>query len=785
MRIKTLTKIFIFTFLLLICLYDVSAQDSINTKPRKTVGLVLSGGGAKGLAHIGIIKALEQYGIPVDYVAGTSMGAIIGGLYATGISIDSIEKIFYSEELTEWLSNKINNKYKFYFNQESEDASLLRFNLDVDRGFKAVIPMSLINPIHMDYSFMEFFASSTQLCKGDYSNLMLPFVCVSSNINDRCQSVQNKGILERSIRASMTFPFFFSPITIDGKVMCDGGLYNNFPVNELDSLYKPDVIIGVKVADNFDTPNEEDLVLYIENMVSNNSNYDVPQEKGLLLSPDMKFVDIMDFSKQSLCIERGYLTAIAQMNDIKKLVGSTITQEERQEKRDNFNNHKKEVILGDIHIHGIEERQKLFFENFLKIGLDKDSISLKDLKSNYLALSNMPGVKALKPNVYYNDFTHAYVLDIDLTTKKILQCKIGGMLSSDPISNLYLGLGYHIYKHYAYSWNINTYLGRYYQSMMLAFRMDVPNEVLTYYLEAELNLNKWNYFRNRSGLFEYSANNYLVQNEDNFQIRWGRPTTRYSRFVVKMGIGNTRDNYFNKDVILSSDTNDVSKFKNFVLGLSHQGNLLDDEDFPTQGRYVKVNVQFITGKETFEDGNKSVLSDNVNKKHSWIELSYDIKRYWRVNDTYSVGLIGQIHYSFQDLFLTTKACLLNAGFFAPTQETLTKFYSEYRANQFIGAGTEHRFVLGKSFLGTTYFTLNGYAFIPIREILSNSDNQPYYGDFFKKAYGIASAGIIFATPIGNLSLVGSYTQRADSDNSPWNISINLGKIIFNKKNIDR
>ena len=760
------------------------AQDT--THKRKSVGLVLSGGGAKGLAHIGVLRALEQNNIPIDYIAGTSMGAIVGGLYASGYSVDSIEKIFFSNELNEWLSSKIEDKYRYYFNTPKEDASLIKINFDVDKKFKTDIPISLINPMQMDYSFMEFFTSANEICGGDYSKLMIPFFCITSNVSDKKQSIQTQGDLGKSIRASMTFPLFFSPITIDGTIMCDGGVYNNFPSFEMDSLYKPDIIIGVKVADNFDTPNEEDLVLYIENMISLVSKYEVPKDRGLLIEPDMKFNDIMDFSNKKPCIYQGYRTAMANMKQIKYLVGDTIKKEIRDSIRNQFNSMKKEPIIGDILVNGVNGATKANFKLLLTMGISEDSLSLGTLKSNYLSFCSMPNIKNVKPKLYYDNLTKKYVFSVDVKKKNILQSKLGGMLSTDPISNMYLGLKYNFIKHYNYTFNVNCYLGRYYRSFMADFRMDFPNRTLPYYLEAEMNLNRWNYFRNRNGLFEYSATNYLVQNEKNLQIRFGFPTSRRSRFVAKIGIGHTKDEYFNNDVILSSDTNDITNFNNLVISLLNEMNTLDNNDFPTIGTYAKFNVQFVYGKEEFEQGNTLWISIREKEKtHSWVQLEYDLKHFWKINNFYSFSLMTEVYYSFQDLFLTRRSCLLNAGIYSPTQETLTRFYTEYRANQFGGIGTEHSFRLGTSAIGNTYVRLGAYTFIPIKEILSNDNKEPYYGEFLQKVYCIGSAGLVFATKIGNLSLTASFTQRENKDNGSWNISFNFGKIIFNNRNIDR
>ena len=777
------------------CVYsqsEINGDLQQNVTNRKKVGLVLSGGGAKGLAHIGVLKALEEYNIPIDYIAGTSMGAIIGGLYASGYSPEDIERIFYSDEFNDWLSRKIDDKYRYYYMRQRNDATLLNMGFDISKGLKAEIPLSLINPIQMDFAFMQFFASANEICNGDYDKLMLPFFCIASDIGSKKQSVQRKGMLYKSIRASMTFPFFFSPISIDGNLMCDGGLYNNFPSIEMDSFYFPDVMLGVKVVDNFDEPNDEDIVLYIENMVTVDSRYEMPTASSVMIEPNMKFVSIMDFSMKDECIRRGYQTAVANIKKIRNLVQDSITQEQRSAQRDEFNNKKKPLTIGNILVHGVNKSVQTHIDRLMLMNIKKDSITLDDLKFNYLNVASLPNIKNIESNIYYDNFLKKYVLDLNVRTKNILQARIGGMLSTDPVSNLFAGLEYNFFHRYSYKIGINGYFGRYYSSMGIYYRMDFPNKVLPFYIDAQVNINRWNYFRNRNGLFEYSATNYLVQRENNMQLRVGIPIKRISKFEVKLGRGQTNDEYFNKNVILSTDTNDVTKFDNFVTGSLFELNTLDDIMFPLVGHYVRFHIQYISGKERFFYGNTYAngvqvydSEEQYNRHHNWVQFDLQTKFFGDISKYYSFGILTHTHYSLQDLFYTQKASLLNSASFTPTLETFTRFYPEYRTNQFFSLGTEQILKTGESFLGSLQLRLGIYAFLPVREILSNDYNQPYYGELFQRVYSIGALSLISRTPIGNIVLALSYTQRNNTHLNPWNISLSFGKTVFNNKNISR
>ena len=211
------------------------------------VGLVLSGGGAKGLYHIGVIRALEENGIPIDYVSGTSMGAIIGGLYAIGYSPEEMAEIFTSVQVKNWMSGKIDAKYIYYFRLHRPNAAMITLRIDFrnpQRIAKLQIPSNLIQSTPIDMAFVEFFSSPTAGCGGDFDKLFVPFRCVATDAAARQEVVYRGGDLGKAIRASMTIPLVFRPLKQDSTLLYDGGICNNFPWQVLEEDFKPDIVIG-------------------------------------------------------------------------------------------------------------------------------------------------------------------------------------------------------------------------------------------------------------------------------------------------------------------------------------------------------------------------------------------------------------------------------------------------------------------------------------------------------------------------------------------------------------
>lgn len=234
-------------FLTILCLLCALMAGAAGTRPR--VGLVLSGGGAKGIAHIGVIQAFEENGIPIDYITGTSMGAIVGSLYAAGLSPDEMIGLIASPGFTDWSTGKINPDYVYYFLRQPETPAFVNLNLGKDSAsVRSVLPMSLINPIPMNMAFLDIYSRYTAQCGGDFDKLFVPFACVTSDVYAKHKVVLSKGSLADAVRMSMSFPGIFEPIELDGVPMYDGGIYDNFPVDAMMERFNPDAVVGIDVG---------------------------------------------------------------------------------------------------------------------------------------------------------------------------------------------------------------------------------------------------------------------------------------------------------------------------------------------------------------------------------------------------------------------------------------------------------------------------------------------------------------------------------------------------------
>ncbi|MFO8022895.1 MAG: patatin-like phospholipase family protein, partial [Perlabentimonas sp.] len=301
------------------------------------VGLVLSGGGAKGLAHIGVIKALEENEIPIDYITGTSIGAIVGGLYAVGYTPDQMIKKFESEEFYRWSNGIIPEEYIYYYKKRDPNASMFNLAATIENALpKPIVPSYLIPTHQMDIAFMEIYAPGAANANYNFDSLFVPFRAVAADIYNKKPYIFKSGDLGTAVRASMTFPFYFRPISIDSIPLFDGGIYNNFPWDIMIEDFNPDIIIGSKVSKNAPPPDDMSLFLQLEHMIVGMTDFDLPDSLGVLIDNDSDDVSLLDFERTQELVQKGYESTNNLIDSIKGLIARRKNFSELQNERNKF-----------------------------------------------------------------------------------------------------------------------------------------------------------------------------------------------------------------------------------------------------------------------------------------------------------------------------------------------------------------------------------------------------------------------------------------------------------------
>ncbi|MDX1285420.1 MAG: patatin-like phospholipase family protein, partial [Draconibacterium sp.] len=567
-------RLFFFTLFILYAVVQLNAQS---------VGLVLSGGGAKGMAHIGVIRVLEENNIPIDYISGTSIGAIVGGLYAAGYTPDEMEELFRSDDFYFWSTGRIQREYRYYFKRPESDPAWLDLTVTKrDEKVKVLPPTSIIPREQIDFGFMELTASTSAACNYDFNQLMVPFFCLAADVNKSQPVVLREGDLGNALRASMTVPLYFKPIKIDGNLLFDGGILNNFPTDVMKETFQPDIIIGHKVADDIKEADTDDLMQQISNMVMRPTNFVIESEDGILLETKFESVNLFDFNKITQVVTKGEETAAEAVDSIRMIVQRQVPKSEVQDKRKKFKAKKPELYFQNIQVEGVKDpMQRQFIIQSIKH--QYNVVSLSSLKKEYFKLIADEHLKSIRPVTRYNKESGYFDLHLIVEPEKSVDVSIGGNLSTKPINQGFAGFHFRTYKSRAYTLNSNIYFGRFYSSFKLGGRIDYPTR-LPLYLAAYSTLNRWDYFASSTELFfEDVRPPYIIQGEYNFRVEAGFPLGLHSKFYSGISYSNSEDDYYQTEIFREQDTPDKTSFNALVLQTGIEKNSLNYKQYATEG----------------------------------------------------------------------------------------------------------------------------------------------------------------------------------------------------------
>lgn len=299
--------------------------SSVALGQRKKVGLVLSGGGAKGVAHIGVLKVLEEAGIPIDYISGTSMGAIVGGLYSVGYSAKQLDSLVRVQDWPFLLSDKISRNNLPFYEKELTEKYLVSFAFSPETGFN--VPAGFVKGNNIYNLFSDLTIGYHDSIP--FSSLPIPFACVAANMVDGKEVVMDKGRLPLAMRASMAIPGAFAPVLLDSMVLVDGGISNNFPVDVAKNM-GAEITIGVDLSTGLkDMKGLNNLLGIVDQLTAfmGMQNYQKNKESvDLYMNPDLKGYSAASFTPEAIdtMLLRGERIARANWDkimELKKLIG--------------------------------------------------------------------------------------------------------------------------------------------------------------------------------------------------------------------------------------------------------------------------------------------------------------------------------------------------------------------------------------------------------------------------------------------------------------------------------
>ncbi|WP_166437318.1 patatin-like phospholipase family protein [Niastella caeni] len=391
---------------------------------RPKIGVTLSGGGAKGLAHIGILKAIDSAGLNVDYITGTSMGSIIGSLYAIGYSADSIEKITRAIDWDLLLSNQ--SSLRSIFMEEKDEYSKYVIELPwQNHNFR--LPSGLLQGQELWQKFSELYFPVHQ--QKDFSKFSIPFRCIGTDVGNGEAIVMKEGEIISAIRSSMAIPSVFTAVDFNGKRMVDGGIVRNFPVRDVKEM-GADIVIGSNVASGL-LPSEKvrnalQILLQIAFFrEAEDAKTEVPQ-CDIYIPFKMEKFNMGSFGEGKAILDMGIEEGRKLYPRFKQLADSLNAIYGQAELRKNRLPHVNSTIISSFEVHGIERTSTDFFVHTIDLQLNRSYTAHK--------LSNM--VRQAYGTRYYSRIIYSLVQQPDGT------CKIVFDVTENPFTFAKLGIHY-------------------------------------------------------------------------------------------------------------------------------------------------------------------------------------------------------------------------------------------------------------------------------------------------------------------------------------------------------
>ncbi|MBR1538352.1 MAG: patatin-like phospholipase family protein [Bacteroidales bacterium] len=460
--------------LLLLTLLPAAAQ-------RPKVGVVLCGGGAKGAAHVGVLKVLEENDIPIDMIVGTSMGAIVGGLYAIGYSASELDSLIMAQDWNVVMSDRIPRSSRSFQSKRRQDEYILRIPFgagDYSRlgagmprrteegSFLSNIPLAMVDGQNIYNLF-------TRLSVGyqdslDFNRMPIPFACVAVDLIGKKEVVFRSGHFVDAIRSSMAIPGYFSPVRIDNMVLIDGGALNNYPVDVARAM-GADIIIGVKLGE---LENKEpvienigDLALEVMDLFMDTKLANAIADTDILITPGTKGFNTLSFDTQSLrtLIDNGEAAARSKEEDLRKMKDyldrssqhfiGPMKQPERYRKALRLD--RDSITLGRVSFDGlsVKDAQWMLGKSCLKPGA---RISGRDLEQE---ITNFYNTAAFQSVTYLlRGQTDPYDLELNFVAGRPSELGLGVRFDSEEVAAILLGININAHTLYGSKFSVKAKL---------------------------------------------------------------------------------------------------------------------------------------------------------------------------------------------------------------------------------------------------------------------------------------------------------------------------------------
>lgn len=730
----------------------------------QSVGLVLSGGGAKGIAHIGVIQALEDNDIPIDYVAGTSMGAIVGGLYAAGYTTEEMLEMLLSDGFRYWSTGRVDPALTFYFNREEPSPTMFTVPLSAKGGGADSVPQSIISGLPMSFAFMDLFAAYTAQCGGDFDRLFVPYRCVASNVDAKHKRVFRGGSLGDAIRASMTFPIIFQPIAIDDTLYYDGGIYDNFPVGVMRDEFAPSIMIGVNVGSSDKGP-QTSLMDQLDKLVIQGHVEPLPDDEGIYMRIDLDRFSLLDFPRAREIYRIGYDHAMSMMDSIKARIHTRTAAGVRTLRRDIFKSQSPYVRFDRVNVTGGSQRQNEYIRYLFHPTADSDTIGIGRARDAFYRAISSGKISNLYPQAVYNDTSGLFTLDLKAAVKGRFKGSVGGYITSSTSSYLYFSAGYSSLSFSSLDASVSGWIGQ----TTMAGRLDgriylhtpLPSAIA---MQAVVSRSK--FYENDHVFYSDKYPTFLLSHEYFGRVLWSMAAGRSGKIDIGAGYGSVRDSYYRDNTLEGYSLGRLrSRSRLWQAIARYSSSTLDEVSFPRSGRQMALTVMGLTGTTRTDITN--VPSDIAVTHPKWVQAEFSGRFFPALSKSFALGIETDVMLSTRKLLPTYSATIASAPAFCPTPSSNNAFRASFRANSFVSVGLTPVYNINSNLSAR----VGGYCFVPIREIEETADRTARYGRWIGRPEAFCEAAVAYHFPFGTLA---GYVNYATAEGSKWNVGLSFG-----------
>ena len=738
------------------------------------IALVLSGGGAKAYSHIGVLKALEENNIPVDYIVGNSMGSLIGGLYASGYTANEIEKLLTDPNFLK-LTRENSVRSHCYYQEDERDASIAHFTFDIDRGFNIRVPLNVYDFQKIDYQLMLYFASAYAASGANFDSLMIPFRCIATDIDSSRLVVFKEGNIAKAVRASVTFPFYVRPISIDGTLYFDGGMYDNFPVDIAIKEFSPDFVIGSKAVNNYESPDPDNAISLVQSMLMTKADFEIDSELGIVIESNTGDGTIFQFENVHQYIDSGYTATLRNLSDIISKTGKT-NPNAIEIKRSSFKKSVPEIDVQRVNFVGLNSKQRIYFEKLY--GSNDKYEDSEDFGDFYNCLINNENVVSVYPEVSFDSIERNYSIDLIVRKSQPFRLGVGGYISSSGVNEGFVDIGFNFLGKNAKIINVGAYFGTFYNSISAMGKIEFPGR-LPLTAKVKFLLSRKNYFSNARYFFEDKFPAYIISDENYLDISMGIPVMKTGALQVGLSNINASFQYYQDNYFSRSDTADISNFYFLSPYISVESNTMNYKEYPTSGHFIHFGYSFYPGNEKYTEGSGKAHNTEITNHIQYSTIKLQATKYFNLSSKFSIGMDIRGGYSNKPLQSNYVSSLLMAIPYEPIPVMKSLFLENYRANIYGSAGA----IIDMNIYKSLNFRVDGYYYMPYEKILRNElNNHAYLSKPMIYSYFASSASIIYRPPIGVVSASVNYFEKPGNK---FGFLINLGYLIFNKSQLNR